>query len=109
MSNTKNIKLRRPTTNPTLRNILHGLHLGASVEVVSKDVVRMAGSLSRTTKRMDGTRFATRATSTGTYKVTRVLAGKTPVVDVASIDRVDSIIKQINLLKEELRRELVNL
>ncbi len=109
MSNTKNIKPRRPTTNPALRNILHGLKLGASVEVNSKDTVRMAGSLSRTTKQLDGTRFAVRTTSTGTYKVTRVLADKTPVADVAQLERVDIILRKLENLKEELRRELATL
>lgn len=105
-NNTINIKQRRPSTNSVLRNVFYSLEPGASVEVIHKDAVRLAGSLSRTTKRLDGTRFAVRATSTGTYRVTRVRAGKTPVVDLARAERVSNLLEQIQALKQSLQQEL---
>lgn len=102
----KTIVARRQSTNPALRNVLHALELGASVKVKSDDVARLAGSLSRTTKRVDGTRFAVRALCTGGYKVTRVKAEKIPTYQTNNQTKeqkfLDIVSKLRNLVREEI-------
>ena len=92
-----NIVARRKSNNPDLRNVLYSLDVGASVKVKGSAVIQLAGSLSRTTKKRDNTRFAVKSLSNNLYKVTRVRSGKTPTYSNKAItqDNLQSIAQKL--------------
>lgn len=102
----KNIKSRRQSKNPALRNVLYALEVGASVKVKGAAVVQMANNLSRTTKKHDNTRFSVKSLSDGSYKVTRVRAEKTPTYKATkklSYSNLQAIAHKLrDLVREEI-------
>ena len=95
---------RRPSKNPALREVLHALDTGASIKVKDPGVLSLVNSLSRTTKRRDGTRFSVKSLSKGVYKVTRVKAQK-PLVYKADTNHklYDLIVKLRDIVREEIK------
>lgn len=70
MNNTRG---RRPK-DTKLYNQLMNLKVGEYINTNNPEAVRLAGSLSRTTKRNDGTRFATRLMLNGNARIKRVIS-----------------------------------
>ena len=91
---------RRPSNNPTLRDALHALAPGESITTRQVDAPRLAGSLSRTTRRVLGTRLQTRTVAPGLVKITCVavqqLTPREELVWLAA--RAERLIRVFNML-----------
>lgn len=89
---------RRPSNNPTLRNTLHALQLGESITTRQVDAPRLAGSLSRTARRVSNTRFQTRTVSPGLVEITRV-STRTPLEELTQLEaRAVRLVRVFNVL-----------